>query len=167
LLRSSTLADAARAYARNGQVQEALRRISEARVIYPGTVGDAPGFLAADSGPVEMILMEGQSYLALGHHEPATDYYATAEKTFSGIARLPTTVVVPERFLIWVVNEQAFTAIKVKNLDDFERYYIQGMQGATARGSQKRRHEAIANWKEARKVWPNEKRVAELADLFA
>jgi tetratricopeptide (TPR) repeat protein len=167
LLRSRVLVDASRAYARSRQVEEALRRISEARVIYPGMVGDAPGFLTADSGPVEMILYEGQSYLALGQHEPATDYYVTAEKTFAGIARLATTMVVPERFLTWVANEQAFTAIKVKNLDDFERYFIQGIQGAEALGSQKRRREAIANWKEARKVWPDEKRVVDLADLLA
>jgi tetratricopeptide (TPR) repeat protein len=167
LLRSRVLADAARAYPRFGQGQEALDRISEARAIYPGVVGDVPGFLAADGSPFPMILYEGLTYLALGHQEPAKDHYATAEKAFAQIERVPSTVVVPERFLYWIVNNQALAAIKVKNLDDFERYFIQGIQGATALGSQKRRREAIANWKEARKVWPDEKRVVELADLFA
>ncbi|MBV9688374.1 MAG: helix-turn-helix domain-containing protein [Ktedonobacteraceae bacterium] len=166
LLRSRVFASAARVYARFGQVQEALYRIGEARAIYPSIVADAPSFVTADSGLVPMILQEGLAYLALGHHEPTKDYYTMAEKALTQIERVPSTVVVPERFLIWVVNEQAFTAIKVKNLDDFERYFIQGMQGANILGSQKRRQEAIANWKEARKVWPNEKRVTELADLF-
>jgi tetratricopeptide (TPR) repeat protein len=167
LLRSRMLADTARVYARFGQGQEALNRISEARAIYPGIVGDIPGFATADSGLVPMILHEGLTYLALGHHDPTKDYYMTAEKAFAQVECVPSTVVVPERFLCWIANNQALAAIKVKNLDNFERYFIKGIQGADALGSQKRRYEAIANWKEARKVWPDEKRVVELADLFA
>ncbi|MBV9691282.1 MAG: helix-turn-helix domain-containing protein [Ktedonobacteraceae bacterium] len=165
LLRSKVFVAAARAYARFGQGQEALYRIGEARAIYPGIVADLPSFVTADSGLVPMILHEGLTYLALGQQEPE-DYYAMAEKAFAQVEHVPTALVVPERFLCWITNNQALAAIKVNNLDDFERYFVKGIQGADALGSQKRRYEAIANWKEARRVWPNEKRVTELADLL-
>jgi transcriptional regulator with XRE-family HTH domain len=165
LLRSKVFIAAARAYARCGQGQEALSRIGEARAIYPGIVADIPGFVTADSGLVPMILHEGLTYLALGQQEPK-DYYPMAEKAFAQVERVPTTVVVPERFLCWIANNQALAAIKLNNLDDFERYFIKGIQGADALGSQKRRYEAIANWKEARRMWPNEKRVTQLTDLL-
>jgi hypothetical protein len=51
-------------------------------------------------------------------------------------------------------------------MEDFRHHLIAGIQGAQALGSQKRRQEAIDNWKEARKVWPHETKVLELADLL-
>jgi hypothetical protein len=41
---------------------------------------------------------------------------------------LPTTVVVPERFLYWIANEQAFTAVKVNKLENFETSFIMSIE---------------------------------------
>ena len=49
-----------------------------------------------------------------------------------------------------------------RNLDLLQ----QGVNGARALGSQKRRQEAIDAYWKGRGQWPNETRVRELADLF-
>jgi tetratricopeptide (TPR) repeat protein len=49
LLRSSMLAELAYAYARNGQTQDALRCIGEARNLFPSEFGDVPHFVSASS----------------------------------------------------------------------------------------------------------------------
>jgi tetratricopeptide (TPR) repeat protein len=172
-LRSHVLAEASRAYAQHGQEQEALRCIGEARAIFPGEVGDASGFLLADTGLFALMLFDSQTRLDLGkQYEDAHDlaqaqtHYKEADNALAQIEALSATVMIPDRILLEIINQQALTAIKVNNLENFEKYFIRGIQGANILGSQKRRQEAIANWKEARKVWPDELRVLQLADLF-
>jgi hypothetical protein len=75
-------------------------------------------------------------------------------------------VSIPERIRIEAVNYLAEIAVKQKDLYRFADYFQQGVQGAKMLQSKKRYHEAISVWKKARKTWPNERGVLELADLF-
>jgi tetratricopeptide (TPR) repeat protein len=165
-LRSKLFAGLAWAYAQYGRVQEALRYLKEARSLFFGETTTVPVFISTEYGLHSLILSEGCTLLDLGKHDPDQGYYQQSEEALAQIVQLPTNIVVPERIIAEITNQQALAAIKVNNLENFEKSFIEGIRAANMLGSQKRRQEAIANWKEARKVWPNEKRVTELADLF-
>ena len=51
-------------------------------------------------------------------------------------------------------------------MEQFQRFLIEGVQGAKVLRSRKRKEEVVANWREARQKWPHEKKVLELADLL-
>jgi len=65
-----------------------------------------------------------------------------------------------------IAVQRALAAVKVGNLEQFREHLIEGVNGAKALGSEKRRQEAIATYKEARLKWPHELQILELADLL-
>jgi len=67
---------------------------------------------------------------------------------------------------IEIINYLAKAAIGEKNLEQFEHYFLQGIHGAKALKSEKRRQEAVANWKTARVQWPHEKKLLALAEAL-
>jgi tetratricopeptide (TPR) repeat protein len=170
LLQSKLYAELAYAYAKNGQVQEALRCIGEARNTFPGETPDAPVFLSTDYGLFSLVLFEGQTFLDLGKYTEdrakAPAFYKKSEHALAQIETAQASLIVPERFRVEIVNQQTSAALKTGDLEKFRAYLIDGITGAKALHSEKRRQEAIANWKEARKVWPGDERVRELADLI-
>ena len=166
LLRSKFNIELAWAYARNGQMQEALRSIGEARATLPEGNTFVPIFLSGDSGLFHLIMKEGQTHLGMGDHHADGNHYEQAGELFAQIETLPSTMVIPERFRIEIINQQALTAMKARSLEQFCDYLEKGIQGAKALGSEKRRQEAIDIYWEARKIWPHEARVKELSDLF-
>jgi tetratricopeptide (TPR) repeat protein len=165
-LQSKLYIELAHAYARNGQVQEALRCIGEAHTTFPGENAFIPIFLSGDYGMFHLLLNEGQTYLNIGEHQIDGDHYQQAETVFAQIETLPSTIVIPERFRIEILNQQALAAMKTQNLERFCFYFEKGIQGAKALGSQQRRQEAIDLYWQGRKLWSHEGRVKELADLF-
>ena len=170
LVRSKLFAGLAHAYAQNGQNQEALRSIQKARAIFPGDSSIVPSFVLADCGLFSLIMDEGRTHLVLGQNEnnatSAAFYYKQSEKALAQIEELSATIVIPERFRIEIVNQQALLSVKVGNLENFRKYLAEGAHGAQMLQSEKRRQEVIANWKEARNMWPHESQIRELADLF-
>jgi hypothetical protein len=117
------------------------------------------------------ILLEGSVLLDLGQMEEekrASKHalYEAADRAFAQIDQLPPSVPVAERIRLEIINQRALVAVKSNNMEQFRRYLLEGVQGAKALGSEKRQQEALANWKAARKQWPKELRVLELADLF-
>ncbi len=166
-LQSYVFAELAYAYAQNGQVQQALHCIGEARMLFCSDFGEVPCFISADYGLFQLILFEGMTHLALGESDPdhALQHNRQASKALAQIEGLSPQIIVPQRSRVEIVNYQAQAAAGTGNLDDFEHYLIAGAKGAKALGSEKRRQEVIANWKAARKVWPHETRVLELADV--
>lgn len=166
LVQNKLSMELARAYAWNGQVQEALRCIGDARATLPAENTFVPIFLSGDSGLSHLLLMEGQTHLSIGEQQPESDHYDQAETVLAQIETLPSTVVIPERFRIEIFNQQALAAMKTQNLERFCFYFEKGIQGAKALGSQQRRQEAVDLYWQGRKLWSHEGRVKDLADLF-
>ncbi|MBO0777239.1 MAG: helix-turn-helix transcriptional regulator [Ktedonobacteraceae bacterium] len=166
VLKSKVLGGLAHAYAQQGNTQEVLRCLDEARVIFSAEPEEVPLFLSMDYGPFQSIQYEGQTFMDLGDASGNPDYYHQAGSAFAQVAHLPSTLVVPERVRIEIVNQQAQAAIKMGDLQQFRTLLVTGAQGAKTLGSEKRRQEVVANWKAARKVWPHEALVMELADLL-
>ncbi|MGH2506822.1 MAG: helix-turn-helix domain-containing protein [Ktedonobacteraceae bacterium] len=170
-LQSKLYAEIASAYARNGQIPEALLHIGKARDFFPGeAVKDVPSYLSTDYGLFSLVLFEGQTLLDVGKHENASFreqmHYSQAQTALAQIEQFPTTIFFPERFRAEIVNHQAMTAVKVGDLEQFRVYLIDGAHRAKMLHSAKRQQEVLANWREARKVWPREPLVTELADLL-
>jgi len=167
LVQSKIFSDLAEAYGQNGQMQESLRYIEQAREVLPATIDFVPIFLSADSGPFHAMLKEGQAYLALGDNQPESDHYQQAWNALAQIEQLPPDVAIPERIRNEIVNQQAQAAVKMGDLDRSSVYLQRGIEGARALGSEKRRQEAIDIYWQARRIWPDEARITNLADLFA
>jgi tetratricopeptide (TPR) repeat protein len=172
-LRSKVLAELVHAYAQQGRDQEALRSVGEARTLFTEETYDTPVFLSTDYDHFQLILFEGLSALDLGNYEEAQenahrahDYYQSASNKLNQIDQLSQTIIAPERIRIEIVNQRSLAAVKSGNLDEFETYLIEGAKGAKVLASEKRRQEAITNWKAARERWPHEQRVMELADVL-
>ena len=153
-------------YAQQRQKQEALRYMYLAQEQYPEYPEADPSFLYAEFSPSSMILEEGLTQLALAQHFSDERHPQQAWNTFERIEQLKAYVPVPERIRVEILNHQATTALALKDLDAFCDRLEQGVNGAKKLGSEKRRREAIEVYTDARKLWPHETRVKELADLF-
>jgi hypothetical protein len=92
--------------------------------------------------------------------------YTAAQTTFTQLGQLDATAMIRERTRVKILNQQAATAIAQADLETFQAYLQAGVEGAKALGSEKRKQEAIANWKAARLRWPHEKRLLEWAELL-
>jgi hypothetical protein len=92
--------------------------------------------------------------------------YEQASTTLAQIENMPSSAHNPERIRIEIINQQATVAIKTGHLENFARYFLQGIQGAQRIGSEKRQQEAINNWKAARQKWPHEQRILELEEAL-
>jgi len=167
-LRSHLFSALARAYALNGQVQAAIRYIGAAREPLPDQFGDVPCFIAAHYGLHHLILFEGRTYLALGESdaEHVQQHTQQAMSALAQVGQLSPTITVPERYRVQIINEQAAAAVGVGNMEEFIHYLLAGVEGAKALGSEKRRQEALANYRAARAKWPYEPQVRELAEVF-
>ncbi|MEO8971909.1 MAG: bacterial transcriptional activator domain-containing protein, partial [Ktedonobacteraceae bacterium] len=165
LLQSTASMAAAWAYAQSQQERESLQCWEKARETFPQYPEKDPGMPFAE-GEARIYLWEALMYLGLSLSLQQNTYLQRAENTFTFLAVPPSTVSVPERIRIEAVNYLAEIAVKQKDLNRFADYFQQGVQGAKMLQSKKRYHEAISVWKEARKTWPNERGVLELADLF-
>lgn len=166
LLLARVYVELAVVYAQQRQEQEALRYMCLAQERYPEYPEADPSFLYAEFSPSSMILEEGLTHLALAHHYPDGQYSHQAWNAFARIEQVKTPTPVPERIRIEIINHQATTALALKDVDAFCDRLEQGVNGAKRLGSERRRQEAIEVYKNARKIWPNEARVRELADLF-
>ncbi|MGH2508909.1 MAG: hypothetical protein ACRDHZ_16110 [Ktedonobacteraceae bacterium] len=165
MLRRKAFIELAGSYARAGQVQQALQYSGEIKTSLPSVSDQAPIYLQ-DSGLFWEGLTEAQMFGDLGKLEGGKGSYKRAWKTMEQAKSLLPSLVVPERFRVEGVNQKALLALRLGYLDQFRDLFLQGMQGAKALQSEKRRQEVVANWKEARKVWPRDPRVMELADVL-
>jgi transcriptional regulator with XRE-family HTH domain/tetratricopeptide (TPR) repeat protein len=165
VLRRKALAELARAYARAGQIQQALRLSGEAQTMVSDLRGPAPVYLT-DSGPFWEGVLEAQMYQELGKQAGDKGFYERAWAAMERPDFTSTSLLVPERLRLEGVNQKALVALRLGHLEQFHTLSIQGVQGAKMLQSGKRQQEVIANWREARKVWPQEPQVMELADLL-
>jgi transcriptional regulator with XRE-family HTH domain/tetratricopeptide (TPR) repeat protein len=166
VLQSRVLMGLAHAYAPQGNRAEALDAIGKARTVFSGEIEDLPIFLSASTGPFSLILYEGWVRLDLGKHDPQKEHYEQAAQTFAQIEALPKTLYVPERFGIEITNRRGQAAIGLGDLDAFRHYTLQSVEGLKSVHSEKRRQELIENYKIARKKWPYESQVQDLAEFL-
>lgn len=164
-LRRKAFIALARAYARTGQTQQALRYHGEVKTLQPSVSDQVPIYLQ-DSGLFFEGLKEAQMFGDLGKLEDGKSSYKRGWKAMEQAESLLPSLVVPERFRLEGLNQKALIALRLGHLDQFRDLFIQGLQGAKDLQSEKRRQEVVANWKEARKIWPHEPRVMDLADLL-
>jgi tetratricopeptide (TPR) repeat protein len=167
-LQSKVLSELAYAYAQNGRTEDAQRSLKEAQQLLPDTIGEVPCFISSDYGMLQLILEEGKTHIALSQHDTdhVLEHSMQAQTALAQLGKLPSTISVPERTKIEIINHQAAAAVGAGNMEEFIHYLQAGAKGAKALGSQKRKQEAIANWKAARVRWPHEKQIWELADIL-
>jgi tetratricopeptide (TPR) repeat protein len=172
-LKSKVFIEAAASYAQYGHVQSALRCLHLAHEVFPHQPQNEPVYLLTDHGPDKIIQFAGLTYDHLG--KSALDrgtprrsrvLYTAAQTTFTQLGQLDATAMIRERTRVKILNQQAATAIAQADLETFQAYLQAGVEGAKALGSEKRKQEAIANWKAARLRWPHEKRLLEWAELL-
>ncbi len=149
----------ATAYASCGNTQHALR--------YLGLLHDHPlaadalidDLLYADFGHPLHILYEGTTHLAL--HQPTTAWKALAR-----IETLQSSVIVPERIRLEIVNQQAQVALALQDRERFTSTLFEGITGAQTIHSDKRLQETHDLYTQAIGIWPHEVRVQELKEAF-
>lgn len=166
LQRARLFIELAVVYAQQGQEQEALHFMDLAQKAYPKHPEDDPSFLYAEFSPASMILEEGLTHLALAQHYPDRVYGKKAWSTFARIKGPQLGVPVPSRIFFEIVNQQAETALVLRDQELLRTYLEKGLQGANALSSKQRRREAIEIYKKAQNIWPRESSLKELADLF-
>jgi tetratricopeptide (TPR) repeat protein len=163
-LRGIVYALLAWAYGHSKQEQESLRYLGLAHEAFARSVEDDQTFL--DMSISNLYMYEGYTRLTLHEHYPDHQHTQEAWKAFAQISSKSSTPGVPERIRLEAINHLALTALASGDLEQFCGLLEQGVTGARALGSQKRRQEAIDAYWKGRGQWPNEARVRELADLF-
>src|SRR6266568_3012393 len=166
LQRSRLSVELAVVYAQRGQEQEALRYLKLAQQVYPEHPENDPSFLYAEFSPASLFLEEGLTFLALTEHYPDREYDQKAWDTFAQVEEQQSKSLVPARILFEITNQQAETALALRDQELFRTYLEKGIQGAHALNSKQRRREAVKAYKQAQIIWPHELRIKELAELF-
>jgi tetratricopeptide (TPR) repeat protein len=165
-LQSKIYNTCALSYAIYGQQKVSLTFLGDARERFSEEEGDMPVFLSSDCGPFFALLKEGETYLKLSALLSQIEYARQAKKSLLDIQELGKKVVIPERYRIEIVNQQALAAVRTGELEEFRTYLTRGVQGAEQLQSEKRLHEAKDIYREARQVWPHEVQIKGLAELF-
>ena len=159
LLRSRTYLGLALAYAQCGQKQEALKYLALTQDTFPEHPEDDPSFTYADCGLSSIYHYEGLMYLEFNQPKEAW-------KTFAQVERLKPKIVVPERTIVEIVNCQAESAVADRDLEKACACVQSGVAGAVRLKSEKRFNDTFTIYKQMRQVWPFERRVQSLAELF-
>ena len=171
LLQSKVFVLAAASYAQAGQGQTALRYLGKAHESFTNRADAVPIFF--DYGIFSLFLCEGQTYRYLGDH--AADrgmlnrshvLYNAGASALEQIRKLDPTITDRERTRIEIINNQATIAMALGEMEMFQNYLKAGAEGAKKLGSEKRKQEAVANWRAARQRWPHEAAIADLADVL-
>jgi tetratricopeptide (TPR) repeat protein len=169
LQRSRIYAELAVALAMQGKEQDALQHLDRAYQEYPEHPEHDPSYIYAEFTPASFVLDRGLAYLALARTCPDRGYQTMAWDTFADIESLSLSLrsAVPQRIQVEILNHQAATAVEMRDLDLFDRYVRLGVAGARLLRSDQRRHEALQVWKQALDIWPSERRVKALSELFS
>jgi tetratricopeptide (TPR) repeat protein/DNA-binding Xre family transcriptional regulator len=157
LFQSKVYLSLAVASAHMDQKQDSLRFLGLAHDTFPDRPETDASFSYAEHNRSHMILGEGIVHSQLGQTNMALDIFARAEHP---------DIIIPERLRVEIFNQQAKTAIISGDLEQGSAYVEAGVTGARTLSSQKRYNEAYENFKQLSLLWPQEKRVKALADVF-
>jgi tetratricopeptide (TPR) repeat protein len=157
LLQSKVYTSLAVAYAHVTQRQEAFHYLGMALDAFPDSPESDSSFSYAEFDLSQLILWEGITRSQLGETKRALNI-------FNRVAQPG--IIIPERIRVEIINQQAKTAIVSGDLEQGSAYVESGVTGAKTLGSQRRYNEAYDNYKQMALLWPQEKRVKELRELF-
>ena len=149
----------ASAYAQCSNTQEAERALGLLRDHPLAANAQIDDILYADFGHPLHILYEGITHLAL--HQPETSW-----NVLSRIETLQSSIVVPEKIRLEIINHRAQAALVLNDQERFTASLIEGITGAQAIHSEKRWQEAQDIYTQARIIWSQDVRVKELEELF-
>ena len=171
LAQASLLIKLAETYAELGQKREAERSLSRAYKVFPAHSWDDPAALFADCGEPSICLWDGLTHLALSRTASADERAARLHLRHTwdmldlyGGTKPP--FVISERNHVEILVHQTETAIALDDLDIFTAIFADTVTAMKALGSERRRQETIAVYWQARRHWPGEKRISDLAELF-
>lgn len=156
LLQACVYMSLAVAYAHVDQSQDAFAYLERAHEVFPDHPEVDPDFSHVEFDHSQMILWEGVTRSRLGQ----------TQQTFDIFNQIGQSLTVSGRLRVEILNQQAKTAILSGNLEQGSTYVEAGILGAKALGSQRRYSEAYANFQQMRLLWPQEKQVMALGELF-
>jgi tetratricopeptide (TPR) repeat protein len=160
LLRSCIYAALSGAYAQFHQKQDAYRFIGLAYESFGDHQGDEPYFLRAINASQNLLIhWDGKNHLLLG--EPRM-----AENVFMQLDVLDPNMKLPKRIRIEAINNRAKMFIAVRNMEQACMYLEVAVKTSVEIGSRLRLQEVVATFQSLKSIWPDEKRVRELDDLF-
>ena len=150
------------AYGQLGREQEAIRAAGVAEELYPDNPEQDPSFLYAEFTPASLDLERGLAFVALAEQFPGRNYQDKAADIFGHLNSMTTAV--PARIRFEIINNQAVTAVLRSDLEAFESYISQAIEGATLLASKQRLRELTIAWHKAAQLWPREPRLKALSE---
>jgi tetratricopeptide (TPR) repeat protein len=162
LQRSRVRAELSVAYGQLRREQEAIRSAGVAEEMYPDNPEQDPSFLYAEFTPASLTLERGLAFVALAEQFPGRNYQDKAAEIFGRLDGMAGAV--PERIRFEIINHQATTAVLRNDLEAFEAYTSQAIEGVTLLASEQRLRELKTAWYKAAEAWPREPRIKALGD---
>jgi tetratricopeptide (TPR) repeat protein len=162
LQRSRVRAELSVVYGQLKREQEGIRSAGLAEELYPDNPEQDPSFLYAEFTPASLTLEQGLAFVALAEHFPGRNYQDKAAEIFGRLNGM--TASVPERIRFEIINHQAATAVLRNDLEAFESFIIQAIEGVALLASKQRLREAKMAWHKAAEIWPREPRLKALGD---
>jgi tetratricopeptide (TPR) repeat protein len=167
LVRSLLTSRVAFVQAQLGQPRDALASLDTVQRLLPDRPKDDPGFILVASGGLTQMYT-GWTYFELSQpHNPDVvpngAYLEQAWAAYTQVLENPQSSV-SGRVRYQIVNHQTKVALGQRDLEKFCYYFMQGLNGAKALKSPRRKQEVVENWKAGKKVWGTEPRIMELAE---
>ncbi len=159
LLRTRIYLGLALVYAQCGERRVAFQYWDLTQQSFPAQPEKDPSFIYADCGKSSLNHYGGLMYLAFGQAKQAWEI-------FEEVVQMQQEIMIPERTVIEIVNCKAEAAIAQKNLDLACTHLQEGVQGAIRLQSEKRFHDSLSLYKQAHSLWPHERSLLELEELF-
>ncbi len=157
LLQARVYVEASESLAVSGEEQGALKLLTKGYEVFPDNPQEDVSHLFADCGRYTLALYNGLTHCELGEYKAAWSGYETINSEKADT---------PERIRLEIVNNQAVSAISMRDLDLAVKHITEGAVGAKRIDSSKRFDEAQNAYKLAKVVWPMEKLIKDLAPLF-
>ena len=145
------------AYAHIDRRRESTNYLGLAVDAFPDHPETDPCFSYADFGFPQMVLWESIARTQLGQAKRSLDTLNRIDQPG---------ILIPERIRVELFNQRAKTAIVSGDLEQGAVYVEAGVSGAKTLGSQKCWNEAYENYNQMAVIWPHEKRVKAVGELF-
>lgn len=160
LIRSRIYAGAAATFAHKGRKQETEMYINLAYSCFPEDPHHDPHFLSADHGMYMLAYYQGIAYLDLQEPQLALQAFDSYQACVPADA-------VPKRNQLEILNHKGRAAIGSKNLEYYIQCLEEGLTGAIALKSQKRRDEAITVYqRDVPATWRREKSLMHIVEQY-
>jgi transcriptional regulator with XRE-family HTH domain len=164
-IQSTIYGGVAKYQARNGQDEEALLAIHDAKqAFFASTPGEDVSATVDDFNYSTLLLEDGLTYYHLEQYEKALEVFAKAVDPTTLTSKVPASSV---RVRIEIINNETLASLKSpkKDMDLSLRLWKAGIQGAVNLRSEQRFGEALTAYDIMQALWPGDKRIKELRDF--